>query len=130
MRPAWARTHGQVDPISVIQWTSHEQYRDEPPTADPHGGWCGGRGLEAPGYPIRQHSFRLGKRLGHASQASRHELTNGAANYEQLPIVHAAKYVADDRSHHLLHASHAKGGRLLHNEVCLGGLERLQKVLV
>ena len=24
----------------------------EPPTADPHGGWCGGWGLAAPGYPI------------------------------------------------------------------------------
>ena len=24
----------------------------EPPTADPHGGWCGGWGLEASGYPI------------------------------------------------------------------------------
>ena len=32
--------------------TSHE-----PPTADPHGGWCGGWGLEASGYPIRH---RLG----------------------------------------------------------------------
>ena len=28
--------------------TSHE-----PPTADPHGGWCGGWGLETPGYPTR-----------------------------------------------------------------------------
>ena len=27
----------------------------EPPTADPHGGWCGGWGLEASGYPIRAH---------------------------------------------------------------------------
>ena len=26
----------------------------EPPTADPHGGWCGGGGLETPGYPIGQ----------------------------------------------------------------------------
>ena len=25
----------------------------EPPTADPHGGWCGGWRLEASGYPIR-----------------------------------------------------------------------------
>ena len=24
-----------------------------PPTADPHGGWCGGRELETHGYPIR-----------------------------------------------------------------------------
>ena len=30
--------------------TSHE-----PPTADPHGGWCGGWGLETPGCPIRPH---------------------------------------------------------------------------
>ena len=28
----------------------------EPPTADPHGGWCGGWGLEASGYPIRPHT--------------------------------------------------------------------------
>ena len=28
--------------------TSHE-----PPTADPHGGWCGGWELKTPGYPIR-----------------------------------------------------------------------------
>ncbi len=24
----------------------------EPPSADPHAGWCGGRGLNTPGYPI------------------------------------------------------------------------------
>ena len=24
----------------------------EPPTADPHGGWCGGWGLDTPGYPL------------------------------------------------------------------------------
>ena len=29
----------------------------EPPTADPHGGWCGGWELEAPGYPIRHQCF-------------------------------------------------------------------------
>ena len=27
-----------------------------PPTADPHGGRCGGKELETPGYPIRHHS--------------------------------------------------------------------------
>ena len=27
----------------------------EPPTADPHGGWCGGWGSETPGYPISLH---------------------------------------------------------------------------
>jgi len=26
-----------------------------PPTADPHGGWCGGWELETPGYPINPH---------------------------------------------------------------------------
>ena len=26
----------------------------EPPTAAPHGGWCGGWGLDTPGYPIRR----------------------------------------------------------------------------
>ena len=30
--------------------TSHE-----PPTADPHGGWCGGWDLKTPGYAIRPH---------------------------------------------------------------------------
>jgi len=28
----------------------------EPPTADPHGGWCGGRGRATSGYPIRPRS--------------------------------------------------------------------------
>ena len=27
----------------------------EPPTADPHGGWCGGWRLETSGYPIERH---------------------------------------------------------------------------
>ena len=31
----------------------------EPPTADPHGGWCGGWGLEASGYPIRPHFAQM-----------------------------------------------------------------------
>jgi len=26
----------------------------EPPGADPHAGWCGGRGRKTPGYPITQ----------------------------------------------------------------------------
>ena len=30
----------------------------EPPAADPHGGWCGGRGRETSGYPIRCHFHR------------------------------------------------------------------------
>ena len=29
----------------------------DPPTADPHGGWCGGWGLNTPGYPIMQSFF-------------------------------------------------------------------------
>ena len=36
----------------------------EPPTADPHGGWCGGWGLAAPGYPIRPHALRHRSRQG------------------------------------------------------------------
>ena len=27
----------------------------EPPTADPHGGWCAGWELKTPGYPISRH---------------------------------------------------------------------------
>ena len=26
----------------------------EPPSADPHARWCGGRGRKTPGYPIRR----------------------------------------------------------------------------
>ena len=48
---AQAREAGLVRILCVAREgayrTSHE-----PPTADPHGGWCGGWGLAAPGYPI------------------------------------------------------------------------------
>ena len=30
----------------------------EPPTAGPHGGWCGGWELDTPGYPIRRQGGR------------------------------------------------------------------------
>ena len=36
--------------------TSHE-----PPTADPHGGWCGGRRQAAVAYPIRSRYFAPGR---------------------------------------------------------------------
>jgi hypothetical protein len=64
------------------------------------------------------------------TRALHHDLTTGVANHEQLPIVHAPEYVADDGTHHLLYASQSKGGRLLHNEVRLRCLERLHIVLV
>ncbi len=36
----------------------------EPPTADPHGGWCGGWRLKTPGYPIWRHVSNARKSLG------------------------------------------------------------------
>ena len=41
-------------PLCVDREGAYETLH-EPPTADPHGGWCGGWGLETPGYPIRPH---------------------------------------------------------------------------
>ena len=41
--------------------TSHE-----PPTAYPHGGWCGGWGLETPGYPISRPSATEGRPRSHS----------------------------------------------------------------
>ena len=38
--------------------TSSSERLVEPPTADPHGGWCGGWELATPGYPIRSHQRR------------------------------------------------------------------------
>ena len=31
----------------------------EPPSADPHARWCGGRGLKTPGYPISLFYFGI-----------------------------------------------------------------------
>ena len=37
----------------------------EPPTADPHGEWCGGWELDTPGYPIRhRRGLQSGSDLG------------------------------------------------------------------
>ena len=38
-------------------WTQSASLRGYPPRADPHAGWCGGRGRETPGYPIRPPGF-------------------------------------------------------------------------
>ena len=56
----------------IQQNASHTEFRTpasqlvEPPTADPHGGWCGGWELETPGYPIRPRSGELlGRQTSH-----------------------------------------------------------------
>ena len=46
VRDLWMKAHGYAGDYSVLP-------HREPPSADPHAGWCGGRGLKAPGYPIR-----------------------------------------------------------------------------
>jgi hypothetical protein len=38
--------------VSCIIYSATARYLREPPGADPHAGWCGGRGLKSPGYPI------------------------------------------------------------------------------
>jgi hypothetical protein len=51
---AQAHDAGLVRTLCVAREGAY-QTSHEPPTADPHGGWCGGRGLAAPGYPISRH---------------------------------------------------------------------------
>ena len=57
--------------------TSHE-----PPTADPHGGWCGGWGLETPGYPIGRHCSAV---LVVMAVSMAHRSVALQINREQLP---------------------------------------------
>ena len=35
----------------------------EPPSADPHARWCGGRGRKTPGYPIRRSGAEASRRI-------------------------------------------------------------------
>jgi hypothetical protein len=50
---AQAHVAGRVRILCVAREGAYQTLH-EPPTADPHGGWCGGWGLETPGYPIRR----------------------------------------------------------------------------
>ena len=50
---AQAQAAGLVCILCVAREGAYETLH-EPPTADPHGGWCGGWGLETPGYLIRR----------------------------------------------------------------------------
>ena len=52
-----AQDAGLVRILCVAREGAYETLH-EPPTADPHGGWCGGRRLETVAYPIRRHSAR------------------------------------------------------------------------
>ena len=59
-RAAQAQDAGLVRILCVAREGAYETLH-EPPTADPHGGWCGGWGLETPGYPMcAQHGRDLG----------------------------------------------------------------------
>ena len=51
---AKAQDAGLVRILCVAREGANETLH-EPPTADSHGGWCGGWELETPGYPIRRH---------------------------------------------------------------------------
>ena len=52
-RAAQAQDAGLVRILCVAREGAYDTSH-EPPTADPHGGWCGVWGLETPGYPIRR----------------------------------------------------------------------------
>ena len=54
-RAAQAQDAGLVRILCVAREGAYQTLH-EPPTANPHGGWCEGGGLAAPGYPIRCHS--------------------------------------------------------------------------
>ena len=51
---AQARDAGLVRVLCVARAGAYTTLH-EPPTADPHGGWCGGWRLAASGYPIGRH---------------------------------------------------------------------------
>ena len=50
---AQARAADLVRVLCVVREDAYRTWH-EPPTADPHGGWCGGRWLAAGAYPIRR----------------------------------------------------------------------------
>ena len=50
---AQAQEAGLVRILCVAREGAYDHF----PTADPHGGRCGGLGLETPGYPIGRHSL-------------------------------------------------------------------------
>ena len=58
-RAAQAQDAGLVRILCVAREGAYQTLH-EPPTANPHGGWCEGGGLAAPGYPIRCHSGAAG----------------------------------------------------------------------
>ena len=62
-----AQAAGLVRILCVAREGAYETLH-EPPTADPHGGWCGGWELETPGYPI---SVVIGQvpKIAHQKQA-------------------------------------------------------------
>ena len=59
---AYAHVAGFVRILCVAREGAYRTLH-EPPTADPHGGWCGGWGLETAAYPIGRHC--AGQRLTH-----------------------------------------------------------------
>ena len=46
------RRDGAVFVLAIVGAVTLLSQLVEPPTADPHGGWCGGWELDTPGYPI------------------------------------------------------------------------------
>ena len=54
---AQAQDAGLVRILCAAREGAHDTSH-EPPTADRHGGWCGGWGLETPGYSTRRRLAR------------------------------------------------------------------------
>lgn len=58
--------------------------------------------------PTALRDARPGPRI--FTRGSCHELTDGAADGKQLPVIHAPKNIANDGTHHLLHTRQAQCG--------------------
>ena len=67
---AQAQDAGLVRILCVAREGAYETSH-EPPTADPHGGWCGGWELETPGYPIRPINSFMRANTGNFQQCRR-----------------------------------------------------------
>ena len=61
-RAALAHAAGLVRILNEARADAYQTLH-EPPGADPHAGWCGGRGLKTSGYPIRPHAHSLRQML-------------------------------------------------------------------
>ena len=84
--PTPGHLRSALRPFGVAGYPQSDLRRDrllrdeEPPGADPHAGWCGGRGRETPAYPISK--IILSSAVAHL------ELLNIESSQSSLPRHH------------------------------------------